>query len=88
MKYSVKKLSALSLIRLDKNEVKDIRVRLDALTGLLDQLEGFKVSAMELEIAPQGEHRREDVPYQFDSDDVLKAFNELKGRYVKAPRTV
>ncbi len=88
MRYSVKKLSALSLIRLDENESGAIRLRLDALTGLLEQLEQFNVSAMELEIAPSGEHRREDIAERFNADEALKVFNEVKGRYVKAPRTV
>jgi len=88
MKYSMTKLSRLAAIRIRKDEEDLIRKKLEALEELLSRLDSVEVPKEAFVLAPEGYHEREDVPVQFESDEVLKTFNSVKDRYVKGPRTL
>lgn len=88
MKYSIEKLAKLSMLKVSKEEEKLVKKKLDALIQLLNKLDEVEVPKEAFVLAPEGVHEREDVPEKFESDEILKIFNETKDRYLKGPKTL
>jgi len=78
MKYSINKLSKLSMLKISKEEEKMIAKKVQALGELLEKLDAIEPPKEAFVLAPEGEHKRDDVPVQFDSDEIIKVFNELR----------
>jgi aspartyl/glutamyl-tRNA(Asn/Gln) amidotransferase C subunit len=88
MKYSINKLAKLSMLKISKEEEKMIAKKVQALGELLEKLDAIEPPKEAFVLAPEGEHKRDDVPVQFDSEEIIKVFNEVKGRYLKGPKTL
>ncbi|MFP3261432.1 MAG: hypothetical protein RXP28_01095 [Nitrososphaeria archaeon] len=88
MRYSINKLSKLSMLKISKEEERMIAKKVQALGELLEKLDTVEPPKEAFVLAPEGEHKRDDVPVQFDSDDIIKVFNNVKERYLKGPKTL
>jgi len=88
MKFTIDHLSKLALIKVNSEEKKDIEKRIKALNALLKELEKVELPSEPIVLVPSGAHERQDIPEQFDSDEILKSLNNIKDRYIKAPRTL
>ncbi len=88
MKYSINKLSKLSMLKISKDEEKMISKKVEAIGELLEKLDAIEPPKEAFVLAPEGFHEREDVPENFDSDEIIKIFNNVKERFVKGPKTL
>mgnify|MGYP001772589122 CR=1 FL=1 len=88
MKFTIDHLSKLALIKVNSEEKKDIEKRIKSLNALLKELEKVELPSEPIVLVPGGSHERQDIPEQFDSDEILKSLNNIKDRYIKAPRTL
>jgi len=88
MKFSIDHISKLALIKISGEEKRDIEKRITALRVLLSDLETVKLPEEAIVLVPEGKHERDDIPVQFNSEIILEGFNNIKDRYIKAPRTL
>lgn len=88
MKYSISKLSRLSMLKISKDEEKMISKKIEAISELLEKLDSIEPPKEAFVLAPEGLHEREDVPNYFNSDEIIKIFNNVKDRFVKGPKTL
>jgi|GEM_PF-912769 len=88
MKFSIDHISKLALIKISGEEKRDIEKRINALRVLLSDLETVKLPEEAIVLVPEGIHERDDIPVQFNSEIILEGFNNIKDRYIKAPRTL
>ncbi len=88
MKYSISKLSRLSMLKMSKDEEKMINKKVEAIGELLEKLESIELPKEAFVLAPEGTHERDDIPSNFDSDEIIKIFNNVKDRLVKGPKTL
>ncbi|MEM0096984.1 MAG: hypothetical protein QXY52_00475 [Conexivisphaerales archaeon] len=88
MKFSIERLSRLALIKVNSEEKKEIEQRITALRELLKNLEEVELPKESIILVSEGLYERDDIPEQFDSESILNGFNSVKGRYIKAPKTL
>ncbi len=88
MKYSINKLSRLSMLKIRKDEEKMISKKVLAIGELLEKLDSIEPPKEAFVLAPEGTHERNDIPSNFNSDEIIKIFNSVKDRYAKGPKTL
>ena len=88
MKGELEKLSELVLLKLAKEERKEVAKRIKAMRSLLNDLKKVEVGEEPPFLPSLKLKLRKDEPLEFDSKDLLKVVPKHKDRYVMGPKTV